>query len=65
MPKMKSHGGTKKRFRVSPNGNVKHKQMGKNHNAMSKNRKRMRKLNKNRWMAGNKQSKTVKALIQD
>ena len=31
MPKMKSHSGAKKRFRVTANGRVKRAQQGKNH----------------------------------
>ncbi|MBI4370301.1 MAG: 50S ribosomal protein L35 [Elusimicrobia bacterium] len=31
MPKMKSHSGAKKRFRVTKNGKVLHKKAGKRH----------------------------------
>jgi large subunit ribosomal protein L35 len=42
MPKQKTHKGTKKRFRVTATGKVKHRQSGTSHLAarMSKKRKR-------------------------
>lgn len=44
MPKQKTHKGTKKRFRVSANGKVKHRSAGTSHLASRKNQKRIRKL---------------------
>ncbi len=42
MPKQKTHKGTKKRFRVSANGKVKHRSAGTSHllSRMSQKRKR-------------------------
>ena len=44
MPKQKTHKGTKKRFRLSANGKVKHRPAGTSHLAARKNQKRIRKL---------------------
>jgi large subunit ribosomal protein L35 len=42
MPKQKTHKGTKKRFRVTANGKIKHRQAGTSHlqSRMSKKRRR-------------------------
>ena len=44
MPKMKSHSGAGKRFRVTKNGKVKRAKMGKNHILTKKETKRKRGL---------------------
>jgi large subunit ribosomal protein L35 len=44
MPKQKTHKGTKKRFRLSANGKVKHRQAGTSHLAFRMSTKRKRKL---------------------
>ena len=44
MPKQKTHKGTKKRFRLSANGKIKHRSAGTSHLAARKNQKRIRKL---------------------
>ena len=44
MPKQKTHKGTKKRFRLSAKGKVKHRPAGTSHLATRKNQKRIRKL---------------------
>ncbi len=44
MPKMKSHSGAGKRFRVTKNGLVKRSKMGKNHILTKKDTKRKRGL---------------------
>ena len=44
MPKMKTHKGSKKRFRVSANGKLKRKQAGKKHLNSHKTGKRKRHL---------------------
>ncbi len=46
MPKMKTHKGTKKRFKVSANGKVIFSQKGKRHILTSKSPKRKRQLRK-------------------
>ena len=44
MPKQKTHKGTKKRFRVTANGKVKHRSAGTSHLAVGVSKKRRRKL---------------------
>lgn len=44
MPKMKTHKGTKKRFRLSANGKLKHRQAGTSHLAFRLSKKRRRNL---------------------
>jgi len=44
MPKMKTHKGTKKRFRLTANGKVKHRSAGTSHLAARMSKKRRRKL---------------------
>jgi large subunit ribosomal protein L35 len=44
MPKQKTHKATKKRFRITANGKVKHRQAGTSHLAIRKSHKRKRNL---------------------
>ncbi len=44
MPKQKTHKATKKRFRVTGTGKVKHRQSGTSHLAFRKSQKRKRNL---------------------
>lgn len=44
MPKQKTHKGTKKRFRVTAKGKVKHRQSGTSHLAARMSQKRKRNL---------------------
>ena len=44
MPKQKTHKGTKKRFRLSANGKLKHRQAGTSHLAFRLSSKRRRNL---------------------
>ena len=44
MPKMKTHKGTKKRFRLSASGKAKHRQAGTSHLAFRLSKKRRRNL---------------------
>ncbi len=44
MPKQKTHKGTKKRFRVTAKGKVKHRQSGTSHLAARMTHKRKRQL---------------------
>lgn len=46
MPKMKTHSGTKKRFRVTGSGKVSYQKSGRRHILVNKGEKRMRKLRK-------------------
>ncbi len=64
MPKMKSHSGAKKRFRVTKSGNVKRGQMGKNHILTKKPRKRKRNLRQGAYMNNAKEAKVIRRLIQ-
>ena len=47
MPKMKSHRGAAKRFRVSGSGRVRRPKAGGNHGLINKSRKRRRRLCQN------------------
>ena len=44
MPKQKTHKGTKKRFRVTANGKIKHRSAGTSHLASRRSKKRRRNL---------------------
>jgi large subunit ribosomal protein L35 len=44
MPKQKTHKGTKKRFRLTATGKVKHRSAGTSHLASRKSQKRVRQL---------------------
>jgi large subunit ribosomal protein L35 len=44
MPKMKTHKGTKKRFRLTATGKVKHRRAGTSHLATRKTHKQKRQL---------------------
>jgi len=44
MPKQKTHKGTKKRFRLTASGKVKHRSAGTSHLAARKDQKRIRQL---------------------
>ncbi len=44
MPKQKTHKGVKKRFRLTANGKIKHRQAGTSHLAARKTHKRKRML---------------------
>jgi large subunit ribosomal protein L35 len=46
MPKMKTHKGMKKRFKVSATGKVRHKRAGSSHLMSHKSGKRVRRLRK-------------------
>ncbi len=46
MPKMKTHKGTKKRFKVSATGKVSHKRCGSSHLMSHKSGKQVRRLRK-------------------
>ncbi|MFI4874170.1 MAG: 50S ribosomal protein L35 [Blastopirellula sp. JB062] len=51
MPKMKTHKGTKKRFRLTAKGHVKHRQCGTSHLASRMSQKRKRNLRGTRVVA--------------
>ena len=62
MPKMKTHKGSKKRFRVSPNGKLKRSQAGKKHLNSPKTGKRKRHLRSKVVDSGRLASKYVTAM---
>lgn len=51
MPKIKTHSGFKKRFKVNCNGKVSHKKCGKRHNLSKKGHKRISDLRKSTSLA--------------
>ncbi|MCL2787300.1 MAG: 50S ribosomal protein L35 [Micrococcales bacterium] len=51
MPKMKTHSGAKKRFRVTGTGKIMHEQPGMRHNFESKPSRRTRRLSKDQVIA--------------
>jgi large subunit ribosomal protein L35 len=62
MPKMKTHKGTKKRFRLSAGGKAKHRHSGTSHLATRKTHKQKRNLRGTRVVDGVENKKIVKAL---
>jgi large subunit ribosomal protein L35 len=44
MPKMKTHKGTKKRFRLTASGQAKHRSAGTSHLAVRRSKKQRRRL---------------------
>ena len=62
MPKMKSHSGAKKRFRMTGTGKVKRGHQGKSHILSKKTTKRKRRL-RQQTLVSTTQEKTVKNLI--
>ncbi|HVS12401.1 MAG TPA: 50S ribosomal protein L35 [Thermoanaerobaculia bacterium] len=63
MPKMKSHRGAAKRFKVTATGKVKRAHAGKNHILTKKSQKRKRKLRKPAMLTG-KFEQTIREMIQ-
>ena len=64
MPKIKTHSGAKKRFKLTKTGKVKRAQQGKNHILTKKSSKRKMGLRQGAYMASEKQAATIKVLIQ-
>lgn len=62
MPKMKTHKGTKKRFRLTATGKVKHRQAGTSHLAVGLSKKRRRNLRGTRVLNKDMTSKITRAL---
>jgi large subunit ribosomal protein L35 len=62
MPKMKSHSGAKKRFRLTATGKVKRTKAGKNHILTKKSTKRKRGLRKGGFV-DTTQEATIRSLI--
>jgi large subunit ribosomal protein L35 len=62
MPKQKTHKGTKKRFRLTANGKVKHRQAGTSHLAFRLSKKRKRNLRGTGVLAEPMEKKIAQAL---
>ena len=62
MPKMKSHSGAKKRFKLSATGKVKRYSQNKSHILSKKSTKRKRRLRTGTYVSST-QEKTIKGLI--
>ena len=62
MPKMKTHKGTKKRFRLTATGKVKHRAAGTSHLAARMSQKRKRNLRRTTTIAAADRDK-VKRLL--
>jgi large subunit ribosomal protein L35 len=62
MPKMKSHTGASKRFKVTGTGKVKREKANTSHILEKKNRKRKRRLHESALVDAS-QEKTVKRMI--
>ena len=52
MPKMKTHSGAKKRFRLTAKGKVKARHAMKSHILGKKNSKRRRRLDESKYLTG-------------
>lgn len=63
MPKLKSHSGAKKRFKVTASGKVKFNHSGKGHFLTEKSKDRKRGLRQGAYIEG-AQAKTLKKMIQ-
>ena len=59
MPKMKSHSGAKKRFRITATGKIKRAHQGKNHILSKKDTKRKRRLRSDAYVSVT-QERTIK-----
>lgn len=64
MPKMKTHKGAKKRFKVTGSGKVKRLRAYKSHILTKKDPKRKRRLRQATTIATNGEAKVIKRLIQ-
>lgn len=62
MPKMKSHSGSKKRFRLTASGEIKRSGVGHRHKLSNKNMKRKRRLRAGTYVSET-QAKTIRNMI--
>ena len=62
MPKMKTHSGAKKRFKLTATGKVKRGHQGKSHILSKKTTKRKRRLRSGAYVSAT-QEKTIKSII--
>ncbi len=63
MPKMKSHSGSKKRFKVTATGKVKRGHQGKSHILSKKDTKRKRRLRSGTYVSPAQEKTVKKSLI--
>ncbi|MCK6440662.1 MAG: 50S ribosomal protein L35 [Planctomycetes bacterium] len=63
MPKMKTHKGAAKRFKITKKGKIKHYNAGHSHLLSNKNAKRRRRLRKPSTMSTT-QAKTIRTLVK-
>jgi large subunit ribosomal protein L35 len=64
MPKLKTHKGMKKRFKVSGTGKVSHKRCGSSHLNSHKNGKKIRKLRKKSFLNVSAENKRVRKAVR-
>lgn len=62
MPKMKTHSGAKKRFKLTATGKIKHRQAGKRHLNEHKSTRRTRRLGGDAILTGGDARKARKLL---
>jgi large subunit ribosomal protein L35 len=64
MPKLKTHKGIKKRFKVSANGKVSHKRCGSSHLMSHKSGKQVRRLRKKSTLQVSAEAKRMRRAVQ-
>jgi large subunit ribosomal protein L35 len=64
MPKMKSHKGARKRFKLTGTGRVKRRRAFKSHILTKKTSKRKRRLRRSAIIATRGETKRIKRLLQ-
>jgi len=65
MPKMKSHSGAKKRYRLTASGKLKHGKKGKSHILTKKAKKRKVKLRQGGYLSSEKQTRAIKSILHN
>jgi large subunit ribosomal protein L35 len=65
MPKLKTHKGMKKRFKISANGKVSHKRCGSSHLMSHKSGKQVRRLRKKSALKVTAEAKRIRFALLD
>jgi large subunit ribosomal protein L35 len=65
MPKLKTHKGIKKRFKVSATGKVRHKRCGSSHLMSHKNGKQVRRLRKKSVVKVNADARRLRRAVHE
>jgi large subunit ribosomal protein L35 len=65
MPKLKTHKGMKKRFKVSATGKVSHKRCGSSHLNSHKSSKRVRRLRKSTTLKVSAEAHRIRTAMRD